>query len=165
MSTIRVVWGSATGPTATASYDGALAAANVHNYNLITVSSVVPADPSVDRVGTAPDLGPTGNALTVVQGRATVDPGSDDPAVAGIGWLRSTSGRGLFYEASGTDRESVRQRIQDGLDAGAQLRDWAFESDATIQLETAQPDREAHTTAVVVAAYGRSESLFADHQR
>ena len=44
MGTIRVVRGTATGPTATASYDAALAAANVHDYNLVSVSSVIPAD-------------------------------------------------------------------------------------------------------------------------
>jgi arginine decarboxylase len=161
MSTIRVVWGSATGPTPTASYDAALADANVHNYNLITVSSVVPADPAVERVGTAPDLGPTGNALTVVQSRETVPPGSDDPAVAGVGWLRSRSGRGLFYEAAGRDRIAVRERIRDGLAAGTDLREWTFEDDATIQLETTAPSPDEHSTAVVVAAYGRSRSLFA----
>jgi arginine decarboxylase len=164
MSTIRVVWGSATGPTPTASYDAALADANVHNYNLITVSSVVPAEPPVERAGTAPDLGPTGNALTVVQSRATVDPGSDEPAVAGIGWIRSTSGRGLFYEASGTDRDTVRRTIQDGLDAGTDLRDWDFEDDATIQLETTPPDETEYATAVVVAAYGQSRSLLEDRR-
>ncbi|MEF8907067.1 MAG: pyruvoyl-dependent arginine decarboxylase, partial [Haloarculaceae archaeon] len=40
MSVIRVVWGSGTGPTGTAAYDAALAEAGVHDYNLVTVSSV-----------------------------------------------------------------------------------------------------------------------------
>ncbi|PSP40313.1 pyruvoyl-dependent arginine decarboxylase, partial [Halobacteriales archaeon QH_10_70_21] len=74
MGTIRVVWGTATGPTAMASYDAALAAANVHDYNLVSVSSVIPADATVEVVGEAPDLGPAGERLTVVEGRATVAP-------------------------------------------------------------------------------------------
>lgn len=162
MSEIRVVWGSATGPTAMSSYDAALAAANVHNYNLVTVSSVIPRGPPVERVGTAPDLGPAGNALTVVQSRQTVDPGATAPAVAGVGWLRSRSGRGLFYEATGRDRASVREAIREGLAAGADLREWTFEDDATIQLATADPDPDAYATAVVVAAYGQSEPLVGD---
>lgn len=159
MSTIRVVWGSATGPTAMASYDAALAAANIHNYNLVTVSSVIPRDPAVEQVGTAPDLGPTGERLTVVQSRATVAPGSDEPAVAGVGWVRSRSGRGLFYEASGTDREAVRETVREGLAAGQDLRPWTFDDDPTIQLETVEPDPEAYATAVVAAAYGRSNPI------
>ena len=48
MSTIRVVWGTASGPTRMSSYDAALAEANVHNYNLVSVSSVIPADTPVE---------------------------------------------------------------------------------------------------------------------
>jgi len=142
-----------------AAYDAALAAANLHNYNLLTVSSVIPAGPSVERVGTAPDLGPAGDALTVVQGRATVPPGSDDPAVAGVGWVRSTSGRGLFYEASGTDREAVVDTIRAGLAAGQRLREWTVEAEPTVQVERADPRPDARACAVVVAAYGRSRPL------
>jgi arginine decarboxylase len=40
MGSIRIVRGTATGPTAMAAYDAALAAAGVHNYNLVSVSSV-----------------------------------------------------------------------------------------------------------------------------
>ncbi len=57
MSTIRVVWGTATGPTALAAYDAALAEAGVHNYNLISLSSVIPTEPAIEVTGTAPDLG------------------------------------------------------------------------------------------------------------
>lgn len=159
MSVIRVAWGQATAPTALSSFDAALAAANVHNYNLISLSSVIPAEPPVERVGTAPDLGPAGEGLTVVQSHETVEPGSDEPAVAGLGWLRSESGRGIFYEVSGTDRAAVETAIRDGLAAGADLRDWSFESEPTIQIETAEPEPDAYATAVVVAAYGTSESL------
>jgi arginine decarboxylase len=159
MSVIRVAWGEATAPTALSSFDAALAEANVHNYNLISLSSVIPAEPPVERVGTAPDLGPAGEGLTVVESYETVDPGSDEPAVAGLGWLRSESGCGIFYEVSGTDRTEVETAIRDGLAAGREFRDWTFEDEPAIQLETAEPDPEEYATAVVVAAYGQSEPL------
>lgn len=158
MSVIRVVWGTATGPTATAAYDAALAGANVHDYNLVTVSSVIPAGPSLEVVGTAPDLGPAGNRLTVVQGRETVAPGDDGPAVAGIGWARSESGRGIFYEATGSDPDAVRATIEDGLAAGKELREWTFvEEDALVRTGEADPD--AYVTTVVCAVYGESVPL------
>ena len=159
MSGIRVAWGHATAPTALSSFDAALAEANVHNYNLITLSSVIPADPPVERVGTAPDLGPAGQGLTVVQSHETVEPGSENPAVAGLGWLRSESGRGIFYEVSGTDRADVETAIRDGLAAGRELRDRAFEDEPTVQIETADSEPDEYATAVVVAAYGESEPL------
>ncbi|MFC6728802.1 pyruvoyl-dependent arginine decarboxylase, partial [Natronoarchaeum mannanilyticum] len=74
MEPIRIVWGTGEGPTEMASYDAALADAGIENYNLVSVSSIVPAGAEIDPVGTAPDLGPAGERLTVVEGRATAPP-------------------------------------------------------------------------------------------
>ena len=158
MSVLRVVWGSATGPTALSAYDAALAEANVHNYNLVTVSSVIPAGPPLEVVGTAPDLGPAGNRLTVVQSTATLAPGTTESAVAGIGWARSESGRGIFYEATGSDRDDVRRTIEDGLAAGKQLRDWSFVEEETVVRE-ASGRADAYASLVVCAVYGESTPL------
>lgn len=156
MSTIYVVRGVGTAPTEMASYDAALADANVHNYNLVAVSSVIPADATVEEVATAPDLGPAGNRLTVVQAReTTAEPG--ETVSAGLGWTTGP-GAGLFYEASGTDESEVRDAILDGLDAGRDLRDWEFD-DEHVTISTAEHDGDGYTTAVTVAAYGRSESI------
>src|SRR6056297_2919337 len=127
MSVIRIVWGTASGPTALSAFDAALAAAGIHNYNLVTLSSVIPAEPSIEVVGTAPDLGPVGDELHVVESSATAAPG--ETAAAGIGWARSESGRGIFYEVSGSDPDEVRAEIERGLAAGRQLRDWDFVED------------------------------------
>lgn len=158
MEPIRVVWGAATAPTAMGSYDGALAAAGIENYNLVQVSSVVPAGANVAAVGTAPDLGPAGERLTVVEGRATVAPDEDGPACAGLGWALEENGRGIFYEASGTDPDEVRAAVRDGRAAGERLREWSFETRDERVVTREAPD-DAHTTAVVVAAYGSSEPL------
>ncbi|NHN60157.1 MULTISPECIES: pyruvoyl-dependent arginine decarboxylase [Halorussus] len=156
MSTIRVAWGTGTGPTEMSSYDAALADANLHNYNLVTVSSVVPADAAVEAVGTAPDLGPAGQRLTVVQARATrAGPGR---VSAALGWTTGP-GPGLFYEAAGeADPGDVAERVETGLAAGRELREWTFTDE---RVETATTDAEAGTyaTAVVVAAYGESEPI------
>lgn len=158
MEPIRVVWGSASAPTAMASYDGALADAGIENYNLVQVSSVVPAGATVAAVGTAPDLGPAGERLTVVEGRATVAPDDEGPACAGLAWSQEESGRGLFYEASGTDPEAVRESVREGLAAGEELREWNFETSGE-RFVSADPDSEAYTTALVAAAYGTSDPL------
>lgn len=156
MEPIRVVWGTASGPTAMASYDAALAAAGVHNYNLVPVSSVIPAEAAVEAVGTAPDLGPAGGKLTVVEARATgTGPGH---VSAGLGW-RTGPGPGLFYEAAAeTDEADIEERIRQGLDAGATLRDWPL-PDERVKTVTVDADPGTYTSAVVLAAYGRSEPI------
>ncbi len=158
MSTIRVVWGSASAPTEMASYDAALAEAGVENYNLVSVSSVVPADTAVEAVGTAPDLGPAGERLTVVEARATtVGPGQVSAALA---WSQSVDdGPGLFYETSGeTDRADVERRVREGLQAGQELRDWEF-GESNVVVESEQAESGEHTTAVVLAVYGESTPI------
>jgi arginine decarboxylase len=160
MTTIRVVRGAATGPTAMSSFDAALADANVHNYNLVALSSVIPADASVAVVETAPDLGPAGEGLYAVVGRETLIPGADGDACAGLGWVRSDSGRGLFYEASGTDADAVRRAVVAGLERGMELREWSFAAEPEVIVSAAPAAADEHATAVALAAYGRSHSLF-----
>ena len=156
MTTIRVATGIATGPTEMASYDAALAEAGLHNYNLVPVSSVVPADATVEVVDRVPDLGPAGNRLTVVQSRATTaQPGR---VTAGLGWATGP-GPGLFYEAAAeADPGTVRERITEGLAAGRRLREWSF-TDEEIEIASVDADAGTHTTAVVIAAYGESEPI------
>ncbi|MFQ3285189.1 MAG: arginine decarboxylase [Natronomonas sp.] len=158
MGIIRIVRGTASGATAMAAYDAALAAANIHNYNLVSVSSVIPANATVEVVEEAPDLGPAGERLTVVEGRATVAPGRSDPAVASLGWDRAPGGPGIFYEASGTDPEAVPERVDQGLAAGRTLREWDFGETGRVSA-VAEPDPERYATAVVLAVYGESTPL------
>ncbi|SIR65987.1 pyruvoyl-dependent arginine decarboxylase [Natronorubrum thiooxidans] len=158
MSLIRVVWGSASAPTEMASYDAALAAAGIENYNLVSVSSVIPAATAVEAVGTAPDLGPAGERLTVVEARATTaGPGQVSAALA---WSQSVDdGPGLFYEVAGeTDAEDVERRVHEGLHAGQELRDWEF-AGPRVAVESEQAESGTYTTALVLAVYGDSDPI------
>lgn len=152
---IRIVRGSATAPTETASYDAALAKANIHNYNLSPVSSVIPADASVEFVDTAPDLGPVGYGLTMVEARMT---SPDRPVSAALAWAESEEGPGLFYEAASEESPAaVRTRAERGLAAGEELREWSFlESESATA--HAEPDA-GFATAVVLAVYGRGRPI------
>jgi arginine decarboxylase len=133
---VHVVSGLGRGPTETAAYDAALADAGVHNYNLVPVSSVLPADAAVESVDTVPSLGPAGARLTVVQSRSSSRSGR---IVAGLGWATGP-GPGIVYEAAGRDPETVRRSIRRGLDAGCALRDWTLD-DHTIEVRSAVADR------------------------
>ena len=167
MSVIRVVWGTASGPTELAAYDAALGEAGVGDYNLVTLSSVIPAGPILEVVGEAPDLGPPGEELRVVQSKAVASPaGSDgdrgETVAAGIGWARSEEGPGIFYEVAGADAERVRAEIETGLDAGKAQRDWSFVDEEVVVGEatagTTGAD-DAYAAAVVQATYGESRPL------
>lgn len=153
---IRIASGSATAPTEMSSYDAALADANVHNYNLTPVSSVIPADATVEFVDTAPDLGPVGYGLTVVEARAT---SADRPVSAALAWAQSEEGPGLFYESAGEEPpEESRARVERGIAAGEELREWSFfETDTAVS--RAVPD-DGVATAVVLAAYGRGRPIW-----
>ena len=155
MSTIYVVRGRGTAPTAMASYDAALAEAGVHNYNLASVSSIVPAGATVTEVGTAPSLGPAGNRLTVVEARSTIE--GLGTASAALGWTTGP-GPGLFYEADDDDSDAVRETVEVGLEAGRDLREWTFEEESIV-VTTAEGTAGAYTTAVVLAVYGESEPI------
>lgn len=157
MESIRVVWGTGGGPTEIAAYDAALAAANVHDYNLVSISSVIPAGAEVRAVGEAPDLGRVGDRLTVVQAHASGR--GDEPITAGLGWAQASDGRGLFYEAAGeTCPATIRDRIERGLSAGAELRDWTADG-TEIRVATVDGASGEHVAAVVLAVYGEGEPL------
>lgn len=156
MTTIHIADGVGRGPTAMAAYDAALADVNLHNYNLVTVSSIIPAEATVEVVDRVPDLGPAGNRLTVVQGKAVAEPAAGEIASA-IAWAEG-SGPGLFYEASGSDPAAVKAEAEAGLAAGCELRDWTLPDSETL-VATAEAVSDAYTAAVVVAAYGESEPI------
>lgn len=155
MSVIRVVWGTGKGPTELAAYDRALAAAGIHDYNLVRLSSVIPSGPEIEVVGTAPDLGPVGNELRVVESSATATPG--ESIAASIGWARSRSGKGIFYEVAGTDADEVRTEVTRGIESGKDLRDWEF-TDEQIVVESID-GTETYASVVVCATFGESEPL------
>lgn len=154
MSTIYVVRGSAVARTAMASYDAALAAANVHNYNLLPVSSVIPEGATVEEVDSVPDLGRAGDRVTVVEARTTTDGAR---VSAGLGWTTGP-GPGLFYEAAGADPAAVRETVEVGLAEGRALREWEFDEESVV-VESAESAPGRYATAVALAVYGRSEPL------
>ena len=161
MCVIRVLRGTAAGPTALASYDAALAEANVHDYNLVRVSSVVPADARVEVVEEAPDLGPAGNRLTVVEARSTLAPGEDGPACAALGWALPREGPGVFYEDGGTDPQATHRTVREGLEAARDLRadrDWTG-GEERLEVATIEADHDDYVTALVLAVYGESEPI------
>lgn len=160
MNPIRVVAGTGVGPTELSAHDAALAAAGVHDYNLVCLSSVVPAGAEVRVVGTAPDLGAVGDRLPVV----IADAAATERVGVALSWARGPDGRGIFYEASATGsdaRDRARQVATDGLAAGVDLREWSA-VERTVETVAASPADTGpgeFAGAVVLATFGDGESI------
>jgi arginine decarboxylase len=124
---IDITSGVATGPTELAAFDAALIAAGIANFNLLVLSSVIPAGSDVvvsDRA--VKPSGNWGDRLYVVmaQQRSSV-PGAE--AWAGIGWVQEAdNGRGLFVEHEGNSRVGVERDIRESLSAMCESREQRF---------------------------------------
>jgi arginine decarboxylase len=164
MEPIRVATGTGTGPTELAAYDAALGDAGAGDYNLVRLSSVVPAEARVAVVGTLPELGAVGDRLTVVEAAGV----GSEAASAALAWGRRSApddpertGAGLFFEAGDADgagERSPRVEAETGLTAGARRRGWSLDERDCVTAG-ADADGEAHVAAVALAAYGSAEPV------
>lgn len=148
---VRVVWGEGEGATPLSAFDAALAETGLHNYNLVTYSSIVPAGSSVATVGAVDldyDVGsPVG--VVLAENHAT---GPGETVAAGLGWALAAEG-GVFMESSASSAAACRADLDRKLADARELRDWDW------QVESEQVVREytVETTGAVVvgAVYGR----------
>ena len=110
---ITVRLGSGTGRTLLSAFDNALQRAGVADFNLVTLSSVIPP---ASRVRMVDDVlaGGHGDVLFCVRAEAyAAHPG--DIAWAGLGWCVDAEGAGLFVEHHGGSEESVLEQIEVSL--------------------------------------------------
>jgi arginine decarboxylase len=152
---IRLRSGVGAAPTALAAFDAALLEAGIANFNLIRLSSVIPAASHViDLDGVSDDQVRStrtwGDRLYVVMAdMVSAIPGAD--AWAGIGWVRAADGRGLFVEHCGTSEEIVRDDIVASLGALVDGRGESF-SEPRMKIRGASC-RDQPVCALVAAAY------------
>lgn len=115
---IKIVSGVGTGPTAIAAFDAALRDASIANYNLLQLSSIIPAHSEIisnDEPATLP--GRWGDRLYLVMAQTRVTTPAHH-GFAGIGWVQEPgSGKGLFVEHDGTSRQQVESDIEASLAA------------------------------------------------
>jgi len=146
---ISIRIGSGTGRTPLSAFDHALQSAGVADFNLVTLSSVIPPGSRLRHVNeTLP--GGHGDLLFCVRAEAHADhPG--DSAWAGLGWVVDETGGGLFVEHHGTTEASVMEQIELSLGDMNAKRGGGY---GPVQMALAS----AHSTgdpacAVVIAAY------------
>lgn len=104
--------GVGSGPTSLAAFDDALGDAGVANYNLVTLSSVIPPGSRIERRRWLTPESHWGRRLYCVlsQARAT-RPGQ--VVHAGIGWVQGqAAGQGLFVELHDDDRDRLQRDLE-----------------------------------------------------
>lgn len=123
---ITVATGTGEGPTPPAAFDAALMSAGVANYNLIYLSSVIPAGSVVERSKYLAQAREYGHRLYAVLARGQ-EHRSGTSAWAGLGWVQEReTGCGLFVELSGATRSEVEEAITITLESMMAKRGRAF---------------------------------------
>ena len=118
---IHLTTGVGTGPTTLAAFDAALNHADIANYNLLRLSSVIPPETEIIEHESGLDgvklPGQWGDRLYVVMAEMRVDTPNAE-AWAGIGWVQDKeTGQGLFVEHEGMSEATVRNDITQSLEA------------------------------------------------
>lgn len=124
---IQVSGGLGVGPTELAAFDQALVGANVANYNLIYLSSVLPPDSKV-AIKDKPERpeGTWGDRLYVVMAQKRTSQRNQE-AWAGIGWIQDPeTKKGLLVEHEGHSKAEVTADITHSLEALARNRKMKF---------------------------------------
>src|SRR5215213_6317538 len=153
---IQIGSGVGLGPTKMAAFDAALHQAGVANYNLLRLSSVIPADSHValydKQIATAP--GEWGDRLYVVMAETRIDTPNAE-AWAGLGWVQDKeTGRGLFVENEGGNERAVRRNIRQGLKGLIATRKTTF---GPIQMKVVGGTCEHESICALVIAVYKAE--------
>ncbi|WP_248896063.1 pyruvoyl-dependent arginine decarboxylase [Haloplanus halobius] len=148
--TIDVVWGDGEAGTPLSAFDAALADAGIHNYNLVTYSSMIPPGRRVveaERLDATYGVGaPVGTVLAENEATRT-----DETIAAGLGWIRADEG-GVMMESSAGSAAACRADLREKLADAKRIRDWNWEGEPELVVHEYTVDR---TGAVVVGAvYG-----------
>lgn len=160
---IKVVCGVGAGKTTLSAFDSALKDAGVYNYNLITLSSIIPPASRVIKIRrykTPPEE--YGYKLYVVKAEYRSDEVGKFIA-AGIGWFQEDDGRGIFveHEIKGETKVAVESeinlRIINSLKDLARFRRIKF-NESKIKSVISLTQIKDHPTCVLALAVFQSES-------
>lgn len=158
---IEVVWGTGAARTELGAFDAALSDANVHNYNLIELSSIVPEGAAVDRVGALePGRWTTGDLLAVVVASRTSSTAGDRVA-AGLGWELAAEG-GVFMENDAPTVEACERRLDANLADAKRIRDWDWTGDQKKKVVDHVVDSGAGAAVVAAVFHPISDGHRAD---
>lgn len=127
MMLISVTYGKGTGKTELSAFDAALWDAGIGDYNLITLSSIIPPNSKIEVKKLQRNNQDIGNRLYVVLSKCFAM-SKGEKAYAGLGWIAKDDGSGIFMEECGKSEKEVEQRIKDSLESAIIYRRGNFSS-------------------------------------
>lgn len=159
---IKVVCGVGTGKTTLSAFDSALKDAGVYNYNLISLSSIIPPESKVNKIRRyKTPYSEYGYKLYVVKAELRSEEVGKFIA-AGIGWYQLEDGRGIFveHEIKGETQVAVESeinlRIKNSLKDLAKFRRIKFD-ESKIKFAISLTQIKDHPTCVLALAVFQSE--------
>lgn len=147
---VEIVWGTGEGSTQLSAFDASLAAAGIHNYNLVTLSSIIPDGRSVSVKGSHDGRWDVGELVGVVlaENESAI---SGETISAGLGWVTAEEG-GVFYEATAESAANVESQLHRGLERAKSIRDgWGW--DDTIETQIVDHTVEDNGAVIASAVY------------
>lgn len=159
---IIMTTGKGVGKTPLSAFDAALKDAGVHNYNLITLSSIVPPNTVIkQRKFTSPDS-EYGHKLYVVKAEIRSREAGKYIGAA-LGWYQLEDGRGVFVEheeedeTEGAVRENLAEDIRKSVSDLCRIRGFKIKmKDIKMQMCITKVT-DSPASALVIAVY-QSES-------
>lgn len=159
---IKVVKGAGEASTPLSAFDAALKDAGVYNYNLITLSSVIPPHSVIEKQEAyqTPD-GEWGHKLYCVMAEERSDRTGKFIA-AGVGWYVLEDGRGLFVEhhmvgdTQSVVDHAIKLRIESSLKDLCKFRDIKWENEK-MDFEVSTIEVKSNPASVLVIAVYQSE--------
>jgi arginine decarboxylase len=136
--------------TTLASFDVALSKVGLHEANLITLSSVMPASATIARRPYTEHQYAIGDRLFCVLSCQSSPPWQ--PAVAGLAWCQSEDGSGIFLEGHGTSEDEVYKELEFGLIDMLACRPTRRWGPFQFEIASASP-ADCATCAIVMAVY------------
>jgi len=151
---IKIVWGKSEGKTKISAFDKALLKAGIHNFNLVSLSSVIPQDATVSEVETYESSRKIGDILyVVISSFSSSKPNAQ--ISAGLGWVQTKEG-GLFIESRGEyGQKECEEEISKGLNEMLLARGWKGE--IKMRVVTHKVKEIANVTVAAVYNFGSSQ--------
>ncbi len=159
---IQVICGVGSGRTTLSAFDAALKDAGVYNYNLITLSSIIPPGSIVSKMKryNSPHA-EYGHKLYVIKAEIRSEEAGKFIA-AGLGWYQIEDGRGMFveHEIKGETRLAVESEIESRISRSlkdlCRFRHIKFDPQKA-KSATSITQIKDHPTSVLVLAVYQSE--------
>lgn len=147
---IQIVWGTGEGKTTLGAFDSALADAGIHNYNLVTLSSVIPKNATIESVGEHDREWEVGELVSVILAESESNI-TGETIAAGLGWATADEG-GIFFEAAAESANNVKVLLERGIQTAQSERDgWNWKSG--IDTRIVEHRVEDNGAAIVSAIY------------